>query len=232
MSAQYKVAWLCEALLVSSRGGYYDWKERRRTPGPRQVENARLRERIRQEFARSRQTYGSPRLAHALGCPGRRNRIARLMRKERLFARRRSKYRPATTDSRHGGPIAPNCVQNLTVQRPDQVWATDATCVLTGQGWLYLVAVLDVFTRRVIGWAMSQILDARLVIAALHMALGQRRLTGTLIVHSDRGAQFASAAYRHVFAQHGLLASMSRKGNCYNNAFIESCPSGVASNTN
>jgi putative transposase len=134
MSGQYKVAWLCEALLVS-RSGYYDWKERRRTPGPRQVENARLRERIRQEFARSRQTYGSPRLAHVLGCPGRRNRIARLMRKERLFARQRSKYRPATTDSRHGGPIAPNCVQNLTVQRPDQVWATDATCVLTGQGW-------------------------------------------------------------------------------------------------
>jgi len=221
MSAQYKVAWLCEALLVS-RSGYYDWKERRRTPGPRQVENARLRERIRQEFARSRQTYGSPRLAHALGCPGRRNRIARLMRKERLFARQRSKYRPASTDSRHGGPIAPNCVQNLTLQRPDQVWATDATCVLTGQGWLYLVAVLDLFSRRVVGWAMSPILDAPLVIAALRMALGQRRPAGTLIVHSDRGAQFASAAYRQVLAQHGLLASMCRKGNCYDNAFIES----------
>jgi putative transposase len=175
-----------------------------------------------QEFARSRQTYGSPRLAHALGCPGGRNRIARLMRKERLFARQRSKYRPATTDSRHGGPIAPNCVQNLTVQRPDQVWATDATCVLTGQGWLYLVAVLDLFSRRVVGWAMSPILDAPLVIAALRMALGQRRPAGTLIVHSDRGAQFASAAYRQVLAQHGLLASMCRKGNCYDNAFIES----------
>jgi putative transposase len=94
--------------------------------------------------------------------------------------------------------------------------------VLTGQGWLYLVAVLDVFTRRVIGWAMSQILDARLVIAALRMALGQRRPARALIVHSDRGAQFASAAYRQVLAQHGLLASMSRKGNCYDNAFIES----------
>ena len=221
MSGQYKVAWLCEALLVS-RSGYYDWKERRRTPGPRQVENARLRERIRQEFARSRQTYGSPRLAHALGCPGGRNRIARLMRKERLFARQRSKYRPATTDSRHGGPIAPNCVQNLTVQRPDQVWATDATCVLTGQGWLYLVAVLDVFTRRVIGWAMHQILDAQLVIAALRMALIQRRPGQSLIIHSDRGAQFASAAYRQLLNQHRLFPSMSRKGNCYDNAFIES----------
>jgi putative transposase len=221
MSGQYKVAWLCEALLVS-RSGYYDWVERRRQPGPRQLENTSLRERIRHEFARSRQTYGSPRLARALGCPGRRNRIARLMRLERIFARQRSKYRPRTTDSHHGGPIAPNRLRNLTVRQPDHVWVTDATCILTGQGWLYLVAVLDVCTRRVIGWAMHQILDARLVIAALRMALLQRRPRGALIVHSDRGAQFASAAYRHVLAQHGLLASMSRKGNCYDNAFIES----------
>jgi putative transposase len=221
MSGQCKVAWLCEALLVS-RSGYYDWVERRRQPGPRELENTHLRERIRHEFARSRKTYGSPRLARALGCPGRRNRIARLMRLERIFARQRSKYRPRTTDSRHGGPIAPNRLQNLTVRRPDQVWVTDATGVLTGQGWLNVVAVLDVFTRRVIGWAMNQILDAPLVIAALRMALGQRRPAGTLIVHSDRGAQFASAAYRQVLAQHGLLASMSRTGNCYDNAFIES----------
>ena len=96
MSGQYKVAWLCEALLVS-RSGYYDWKERRHLPGSRQMENIRLRERIREEFARSRQTYGSPRLAHAPGCPGRRNRIARLMRLERIFARQRSKYRTAAT---------------------------------------------------------------------------------------------------------------------------------------
>jgi len=174
---QYKLSWLCEALLVS-RSGYYDWKARRRQPGPRQVENLQLRARIRDEFARSRQTYGSPRLAHALGCPGRRNRIARLMRQERLFARQRSKYRPRTTDSRHGGPIAPNRVEKLAVHRPEQVWVTDATCILTGQGWLYLVAVLDVCTRRVIGWAMHQILDAGLVIAALRMALLQRGKIG------------------------------------------------------
>jgi putative transposase len=221
MSGQYKVAWLCEALLVS-RSGYYDWVERHRRPGPRAIENMQLRERIRHEFARSRQSYGSPRLAHALGCPGRRNRIARLMRLERIFARQRSKYRPRTTESRHGGPIAPNRIQKLSVRRPDQVWATDATCILTGQGWLYLVAVLDVCTRRVVGWAMHQILDARLVIAALHMALCQRRPGKALIVHSDRGAQFASAAYRQVLSQYGLVASMSRKANCYDNAFIES----------
>lgn len=221
MSGQYKVAWLCEALLVS-RSGYYDWKERRNQPGPRQLENMRLRERIREEFLRSRRTYGSPRIAHALGCPGRRNRIARLMRAERIFARQRSKYRPATTDSRHGGPIAPNRVRHLCVQRRDQVWATDATCILTGQGWLNLVTVLDLFSRRVIGWAMHQSLDAALVIAALRMALTQRRPVKPLIIHSDRGAQFASAAYRQILAQHSLLASMARKGNCYDNAFIES----------
>src|SRR5436305_13835588 len=204
MSGRYKVAWLCEALLVS-RSGYYDWLERRRRPRPRETENICLRERIRQEFARSRETYGSPRLAHALGCPERRNRIARLMRQERLFGRQRSRYRVATTESRHGGPIAPNRVRNLPVQQVNQVWATDATGVLTGQGWLYLIAVLDVFSRRVIGWAMSQILDAPLAIAALRMALGQRRPAPALIVHSDRGAQFASAAYREILVQHHLI---------------------------
>ncbi len=221
MSGSYKVAWLCEALLVS-RSGYYDWKERRHQPGPRQVESSFLRARIREEFARSRQTYGSPRLAHVLGCPGRRNRIARLMRAEHLFARQRSKYRHATTDSRHGGPIAPNRLPELKVQRPNQVWVTDATGILTGQGWLYLVAVLDLCSRRVVGWAMSPILDAPLTITALRMALRQRQPGRTLIVHSDRGTQFASAPYRQVLAEHGLLASMSRAGNCYDNAFIES----------
>ena len=221
MSGPYKVAWLCEALLVS-RSGFYHWKERRRQPGTRQVETIHLRARLREEFSRSRQTYGSPRLARVLGCPGRRNRIARLMRAEHLIARQRSKYRHATTDSRHGGPIAPNRLPELKVQRPNQVWVTDATGVLTGQGWLYLVAVLDLCSRRVLGWAMSPILDAPLTIAALRMALRQRQPGRTLIVHSDRGSQFASSAYRQVLARHGLLASMSRAGNCYDNAFIES----------
>lgn len=221
MSGQYKVAWLCEALLVS-RSGYYDWKERRQRPGPRQLESTFLRARIREEFARSRQTYGSPRLAQVLGCPGRRNRIARLMRAERLFARQRSKYRVATTDSRHGGPIAPNRIRHLPIQRLNQVWVTDATGVLTGQGWLYLIAILDLHSRRVVGWAMSPLLDAPLAIAALRMALGQRRPASNLILHSDRGSQFASAAYRSLLAAHGLVASMSRTGNCYDNAFIES----------
>jgi putative transposase len=221
MSGQHKIALLCEALLVS-RSGYYDWIRRRHEPGARAVENSRLRQRIREEFERSRRTYGSPRLARVLGCPGRRNRIARLMRLERLFARQRSKYRVPTTDSRHGGPIAPNRVRSVVVRRPNQVWTTDATCILTAQGWLYFVAVLDVFSRRVVGWAMNQLLDAPLVISALRMALHQRQPCKNLILHSDQGRQFASAAYRQVLAQHGLTASMSRKGNCYDNAFIES----------
>ena len=159
MSGPYKVSWLCEALLVS-RSGYYDWLHRGQTPGPRYLENTRLRLRIREEFARSRQTYGSPRLARVLGCPGRRNRITRLMRQEHIRARQRSKYRPATTDSTHADSIAPNRLPQVNVNRPDQVWVTDATCVLTGQGRLYVVAVLDTYTRRVVGWAMHEHLDA------------------------------------------------------------------------
>ena len=192
MSGQYKVAWLCEALLVS-RSGYYDWKERKHRPGPRQLENIRLRESIRVEFARSRQTYGSPRLAHALGCPGRRNRIARLMRVEHLFARQRSKYRVATTDSRHGGPIAPNRL-HAECNAPIAWVNRRHKEKLTGQGWLYLVAVLDVCTRRVVGWAMSSSLDTPLVTAALAMALRQRQPEGQLILHSDLVALLNSPA--------------------------------------
>ena len=221
MSGQYKVAWLCEALLVS-RSGYYAWQRTQQQPGPRQRANLALRQRIREEFARSRNTYGSPRLAQVLGCPGSHNRIARLMRQERIWARQRSKFRAATTDSRHDSPIAPNRTRELKAERPDQLWVTDATCVLTGEGWLYVVGVLDTHTRRVVGWSMGAILDVPMVSAALQMAIARRRPPPGLIVHSDRGAQFASRAYRQLLADHGFVASMSRKGNCYDNAFIES----------
>jgi putative transposase len=221
MSGQYQLSWLCEALLVS-RSGYYDWLRRRHSPGPRQRANTALRERIREEFVRSRQTYGSPRLARVLGGGVSRTRVARLMRQEGIWARQRSKYRVATTDSRHADPIAPNRLLEVVPERPDQVWVTDATCVLTGQGWLYVVALLDVYTRRVVGWAMHESLDALLVTRALQMAINQRRPGAALIVHSDRGSQFASALYRQTLAAHGLTDSMSRKGNCYDNAYIES----------
>lgn len=221
MSGQYQLSWLCEALLVS-RSGYYDWLRRRHSPGPRQRANAVLRQRIREEFVRSRQTYGSPRLARVLGGKVSRTRVARLMRQEGIWARQRSKFRVATTDSRHADPIAPNRLLEVVPKQPDQVWVTDATGVLTGQGWLYVVALLDVYTRRIVGWAMHESLDALLVTRALKMAIDQRRPDAELIVHSDRGSQFASALYRQTLAAHGLTASMSRKGNCYDNAYIES----------
>lgn len=221
MSGRYKVQWLCEALLVS-RSGYYDWLRRREQPGPRAAANAVLRERVRTEFKQQRCVYGSPRLARALGMLGSRHRIARLMRQERLAARQRSKYRVATTNSRHADPIAPNHLLGFTPTRPNQAWVTDATCVLTGEGWLYVVAVLDVFTRRIVGWAMGPTLDAALAVRALDMAIGRHSAPRGLIVHSDRGSQFASADYRRALSAHGLVASMSRKGNCYDNAFIES----------
>jgi transposase InsO family protein len=186
------------------------------------VANLALRQRLRAAIVASRETYASPRLAQALGCPGSHNRIARLMRQERLWARQRSKFRVRTTDSRHDNPVAPNRLLGVRAQRRDQVWVTDATCALTGEGWLYVVAVLDAYTRRVLGWSMGSILDANMAIAALRMAISRRRPPPGLIVHSDRGAQFASSAYRQALAAQGLVASMSRKGNCYDNAFIES----------
>jgi len=221
MRGEHKVTWLCEALLVST-SGYYDWRRRGREPGVRQQENAVLCERIHEVFAQSRGTYGSPRITVALDGAAGRHRVARLMRQEQLRARQRSKYRVATTDSRHDDPIAPNRLLEVEVRQPDQVWVTDATCVLTGQGWLYLVALLDLHSRRIVGWSMGEHLDAPLVMAALQMAIAQRQPTTALIVHSDRGTQFASGAYRQLLADHGLLASMSRRANCYDNAFIES----------
>lgn len=221
MSGSYKVAWLCEALMVS-RSGYYDWCQRQQTPGRRQRENLQLRERIRAVFMANRRAYGSPRITRELQGAASRNRVARLMRVERLRARQRSKYRPVTTDSRHADPIAPNRLPDVKVVRLDQVWVTDATCVITAQGWLYVVALLDVHSRRVVGWAMGEHLDAALVLAALRMAVRKRRPRQPLIVHSDRGSQFACQAYRQALAAHGLTASMSRKGNCYDNSCIES----------
>ena len=222
MSGRYTLKWLCEALLVS-RSGYYDWLRRRRKPGPRAREEAVLRLRIREEFIRSRQTYGSPRLTRELGGLAGRHRVAPLMRSEHLRARQRSKYRPATTDSRHKLPIAPNRLLGLKPPvQANQVWVTDATCVLTGEGWLYIVGVLDVYSRTIVGWAMSERLNAELVIRALQMGIDRRKPEPGLIVHSDRGSQFAGSEYRQKLARHQFLASMSRKANCYDNAFIES----------
>ena len=221
MSGEHPLVVLCEVLGVS-RSGYYAWRQRRDQPCARVREDRQLTTQIREAFVAHRSSYGSPRIAEALGCPGRRNRIARLMHAAGIWARQKSKYRVRTTDSNHGGPIAPNRLPELTVTGPDQAWGGDATCVLTGQGWLYVVVVLDLFSRRVLGWSMGAHLDAQLMLAALQMAINRRRPRPGLLVHSDRGAQYASADYRQLLARHGLVASMSRKGNCYDNAFVES----------
>ena len=216
-----KVAWLCEALQVS-RSGYYEWLRRCHRPCARRQRDADLLGKIREIFAAKQKAYGSPRVTRELNGAAGRHRVARLMRQAHLVARQRSKYRPKGTDSRHGYPVAPNHLKELQVERVDQAWAMDATYVLTAQGWLYVTAAIDVHSRRIVGWSMSDNLDTPAAIAALRMACQQRRPTGPVMVHSDRGTQFANHAFRAELQRHGFVASMSRKGNCYDNAFIES----------
>jgi Transposase and inactivated derivatives len=228
MKGRYKLSWLCEALMVS-RSGYYDWIRRREVPGKRAAQNAVLRARIEQEFTRSRQTYGSHRIVRALGGGVSRNRVARIMREQHLRARQRSKYRVRTTDSGHGDPIALNRLPGIKIVKPDQVWATDATGILTGQGWLYVVALIDLFTRRIVGWSMSENLDANMACTALRMALEGRRPAAGLVVHSDRGTQFASLQYRTLLRERQCVASMSPRA--MRTTTPISSRSGAASNT-
>jgi len=219
MSGEHTVEALCETLEVS-RSGYYAWRSR--GPGPRAQASAKLAERVRAAHAASRGTYGSPRIARQLGCPGARHRIARLMRADSLQGRSRRRFRVVTTDSSHDEPIAPNhLAQAPAPSGPDQVWVTDITYIPTDEGWLYVAGVLDLWSRRLIGWAMGDSLDTSLPSAALAMALRQRRPKHALLHHSDRGVQYASRAYRAQLAAHRLHASMSRKGNCYDNATME-----------
>jgi transposase InsO family protein len=219
MSGEHTIEALCETLEVS-RSGYYAWRSR--GPGPRAQASAKLAERVHAAHAASRGTYGSPRIARQLGCPGARHRIARLMRAGGLQGRSRRRFRVATTDSRHDEPIAPNhLAQAPAPSGPDQVWVTDITYIPTDEGWLYVAGVLDLWSRRLIGWAMGDSLDTSLPSAALAMALRQRRPKHALLHHSDRGVQYASRAYRAQLAAHRLHASMSRKGNCYDNATME-----------
>jgi len=152
-----------------------------------------------------------------------RRRVARLMRQQQLAGRSRRRRQPRTTDSRHGGPIAANLLRDQPlVTRIDQIWVTDITYIPTQEGFLYVAALLDLHSRRIVGWACADNLDTTLCTAALQQALRHRRPTAELIHHSDRGVQYAALEYRQALAQAGLTRSMSRKGNCYDNAFIES----------
>jgi putative transposase len=221
MSGEHDIALMCETLEVS-RSGFYSWRGRR---SPRREANEELLVQIRSVHAQSRATYGSPRVTYSLRNAGARvghNRVARLMREAGLVGRQRRRYRVRTTDSRHDEPIAPNRLASQPQPaRPDQVWVSDLTYVPTDEGWLYLAGVLDRCSRSLVGWAMGSTLDTSLPLAALTMALSHRQPAPGLIHHSDRGVQYASAAYRDALADHGLVASMSRKANCYDNAAME-----------
>jgi transposase InsO family protein len=225
MKTDHPVRLLC-LYLEASPSGFYDWERRQVRPCARALENQSLAQEIGQIHARSRQTYGAPRIHRELrkrGRPHGRNRVARLMKEKSLRGRQKGRYRPQTTESNHDQPIAPNrLAQAPKATAPNQLWVADITFIETQEGWLYLAAILDLYSRRIVGWAMSERIDTALVLNALSMALIHRRPPSNLLFHTDRGVQYASGDYRQALNNAGLIASMSRQGNCYDNATIES----------
>lgn len=221
--AQFPVEVLCEVLGVS-RSGYYAWRDRPASSRARRRD--RLVAEIRRAHGDSRATYGSPRVYQALearGVPCSENTVAKLMKAEGVRAKARRPFVAPTTDSRHDHPVAGNVLnREFYPDRPDEVWTADITYVPTAEGWLYLAVVLDLFSRRVVGWATADHLRSELTCDALRMALAHRQPTGELLHHSDRGVQYASEAYQQLLAAHGIEPSMSRTGNCYDNAVTES----------
>ena len=219
---QYRIKVMCSVLGVS-RSGYYAW--RRRQPSARERANRGLRALIRLLHKKSRRTYGYRRIHAALIAQGTncgKNRVARLMQEDGLRARRRRRYK-RTTQSRHNWPVAPNRLdQSFVATSPNQKWLTDITYIRTAEGWLYLSVVLDLYSRAVVGCAMEPYLTDSLTKKALKMALARRQPQSGLLHHSDRGSQYASASYQHLLTRHLALASMSRTGNVYDNAPMES----------
>ncbi|GJL55113.1 MAG: transposase [Nitrospirales bacterium] len=221
---QNPVARSCDVLGVT-RSGYYQWQQRHQRPSVRAQENAQLLVELQTRHRHHRQCYGSPHMTADLRAAGwqvNRKRIARLMRQAGLRARGRCRRR-YTTQSAHPHPVAPNRVaQQFTVTAPNRVWVTDITYGATDEGWLYVALVMDLFSRKFVGWAVEAFVDTRLTLAAFQMALGRRQPAATLVHHSDRGVQYAAAAYSTVLEERGMTRSMSRKGNCYDNAPMES----------
>lgn len=213
---------MCRALAVSP-AGYYAWAAR--PESRRTAANRRLVTMIRAIHTESRNTYGSPRIHATLQAQGQRigeHRVARLMRLSAIRAKTVKQWR-ATTDSAHQYPVVPNTLnRQFAVAHPNQVWAGDITYVWTAEGWLYLAVVLDLYSRRVIAWGMGSRLTQELATAALTMAMEHRRPTSGVLHHTDRGAQYAATLYRAMLAGYGLTASMSRRGNCWDNAVVES----------
>jgi transposase InsO family protein len=219
---QHRVSVLCQVLQVG-RGGYYAW--RKREPSERAQANQTLTQKIRSVFEASAQTYGSPRIFDELqeaGIPCSEKRIARLMRLAELKAVLPKRF-VVTTHSNPTLPVADNLLeQHFEVEAPDRKWTRDITYVWTGEGWLYLSVVLDLFSRRIVGWAMGASLERWLVLSALEMARAGRQPAPGLLLHSDRGSQYASLDYQQALCAAGMVCSMSRRGNCFDNAVTES----------
>jgi putative transposase len=221
--ADYPVEIMCRVLGVSA-AGYYAWRSR--PDSPRAVANRELLEDIKQVHRDSHGRYGSPRIHAELKAQGHgagRGRIERQMRHHGVRAISVGPRRCRTTDSGHGFPIAPNLLgRNFSTAVRNQVWLADITYVWTGQGWLYLAAIMDLYSRRIVGWSMDGHLRAELPLAALRMAIKGQRPGAGLIHHSDRGVQYASTEYRHALLAAGFRPSMSRRADCYDNAPMES----------
>jgi putative transposase len=222
-SHEFSVQRMCQVLEVK-RSSYYAWQPEK--AGPRKQENEMLVEQIRKEYKTSRQTYGSPRIWAALlkqGMACGRHRVARLMRREGLSPQKRHKWHPVTTQRQPGVIPAPNRLnQDFSATMANTKWVSDFTYIDTAEGWLYLAIVLDLFSRKVVGWAMSAQMNTALVETALRMALQTRQPDASLLHHSDQGSQYTSAAYQNRLTDTDMQLSMSRVGNCYDNAVAES----------
>lgn len=223
LATEYGVMDLCTTLEVST-SGYYAWAGRK--PGKRKQANQELARQIQQVHAGSRKTYGSPRITKALrhqGVPCGQKRVARIMKQHGLQGAQKARYKPRTTDSRHDLPISPNRLAALpVVERLNQVWVGDITYIPTLEGWMYLGAFMDLKSRRIKGWAMRDHMRTSLVEDAFRQAVFRTGPVPGLIAHSDRGCQYASRDFRHLLDQNYVLSSMSAKGNCYDNAAMES----------
>lgn len=223
LATQYPVTSLCRLLAVSP-SGYYQWRQHR--PGPRAQANQQLFRHLQKAFAQSHQTYGSPRLTRCLQRQHIRcseNRVARLMRHHHLQARSKRPFRPRTTDSRHPYAAAPNHLKTLgPPTRINQAWVADITYIRIQNRWAYLAAVMDRFSRKIVGWSLGCTLHGTLVKDALQHALVNRRPAAGLLHHSDRGVQYASGPFQALLQAWHIVPSMSAKGNCYDNATMES----------
>lgn len=223
LAVEFPAAQVCEVLAIS-RSGYYAWLQRK--PSRRQRANEKLMPLIARVHEQSRRAYGSPRVTRELKRQDHRcgrHRVARLMRQAGLRGLQKHSFRPRTTDPHHRLPIAPNRLkQNPKPVAPNQAWAADITYIATAQGWLYLAAVMDLYSRKIVGWALADHLKTSLPKEALRRALQTRRPSPGLLHHSDRGVQYASQEYRALLQSNQLVSSMSAQGNCYDNAAMES----------